>query len=81
MLELLGRGAAGGVASSRAEVRYGWLREYREAIEEWSRCEATVRRGVEFFRTRGVYVGCVDDLSAKLSSLAANEHHASVAEA
>ncbi len=81
VLELLGRGAAGGVASSRAEVRYGWLREYREAIEEWSRCEATVRRGVEFFRTRGVYVGCVEELSAAFSSLAANEHHASVAEA
>lgn len=43
VLELMGRGAAGGVGSVRAEARYGWLREYRMAIEEWSRCEATVR--------------------------------------
>ncbi|MCY2994091.1 MAG: hypothetical protein NTY19_40370, partial [Planctomycetota bacterium] len=73
VLELLGRNASGGVASSRAEVRYGWLREYREAIEEWSRCDATVRRGVEFFRTRGVYVGCQnlpEDLNPKSPTLA-----------
>lgn len=81
VLELLDRGAAGGVASARAEVRYGWLREYRAALEEWSRCEATVRRGVEFFRTRGVYVGCAEELSAELSSLAAKEFDASLAEA
>lgn len=81
VLALLDRGPAGGVASARAEARYDWLREYRAALEEWSRCEATVRRGVEFFRTRGVYVGCVEELSAELSSLAANEHHASLAEA
>jgi len=81
VLELLGRGAAGGVASARAEARYGWLREYRAALEEWSRCEATVRRGVEFFRTHGVYVGCSGELSAELSSLAAKEHDVSLAEA
>lgn len=81
VLKLLDRGAAGGVASARAEARYGWLHEYRAAIEEWSRCEATVRRSVEFFRTRGVYVGCADELSAELSSLAANERDASLVEA
>jgi hypothetical protein len=81
VLDLLNRGAAGGMASARAEVRYGWLHEYRAAIEEWSRCEATVRRSVEFFRTRGVYVGCVEELSAELSSLSANEHDASLMEA
>jgi hypothetical protein len=78
VLELLDRGAAGGVASARAEARYGWLREYRAALEEWSRCESTVRRGVEFFRTRGVYVGCAEELSAELSSLTAKEHDASL---
>jgi hypothetical protein len=81
MLDLLDRGVAGGAASARAEARYGWLREYREAIEEWSRCEATVRHSVEFFRTRGVYVGCVEELSVELSSLAANEQDASLTEA
>jgi hypothetical protein len=78
VLALLDCGAAGGVASARAEARYGWLHEYRVAIDEWSRCEATVRRSVEFFRTRGVYVGCVEELAGELSSLAISEYDASL---
>lgn len=80
VLELLDRGAEGGVASSRAEVRYGWLREYRTSLEEWSRCEATVRCGVVFFRTRGVYVGCAEELATELSLLPAKDHNADLAQ-
>lgn len=78
--QLLDRGAEGGVASVRAEARYGWLREYCASLEEWSRCEATVRCGVVFFRMRGVYVGCAEELATELSLLASKDHDADLAQ-
>jgi hypothetical protein len=69
ILCLLDRGPAGGRASERAETRYGWLREFRAALEEWSRWEATVRGSVEFVRTRGLSCSCQLDLSARLQAL------------
>jgi len=80
VLELLDRGTEGGVASARAEARYGWLREYRVSLEQWSRCEATVRCGVVFFRTRGVYVGCAEELATELSLLSAKDYDADLAQ-
>ncbi len=73
ILELLDRGAAGGRASQRADVRYGWLREYRAAVEEWSRWEATVRHSVEFVRTRGLSCSCQLDLMARFQALPADQ--------
>jgi hypothetical protein len=69
ILCLLDRGPVGGRASERAETRYGWLREFRAALEEWSRWEATVRGSVEFVRTRGLSCSCQLDLSARLQAL------------
>jgi hypothetical protein len=69
ILELLDRGPAGGRASVRAEARYGWLREFRTALEEWSRWEATVRHSVEFVRMRGLSCSCQSDLAARLQTL------------
>ena len=66
---LLDRGSAGGRASERAETRYGWLREFRAALEEWSRWEATVRGSVAFVRTRGLSCSCQLDLAARLQAL------------
>jgi hypothetical protein len=73
ILILLDRGPSGGNASARAESRYGWLREFRTSLEEWSRWEATVRRSVEFVRTRGLSRGCESDLSACLLALPPDE--------
>ena len=73
ILCLLDRGPAGGRASERAEARYGWLREFRAALEAWSRWEATVRGSVEFLRTRGLSCSCQLDLSARLQALPPEE--------
>ena len=70
---LLDRGPNGGRASERAETRYGWLREFRTSLEEWSRWEATVRVSVEFLRTRGLSCSCQLDLFARLQELPPNE--------
>ena len=48
ILALLDRHASGSSSrgSQRAELRYGWLGDYRTSIEKWSRWEATVRERV-----------------------------------
>ncbi len=69
ILALLDRGPAGGRASVRAEARYAWLREFRAALAEWSRWEATVRHSVEFVRTRGLSCSCQLALAARLQAL------------
>lgn len=73
ILSLLDRGPAGGPASERAEKRYGWLREFRASLQEWSRWEATVRHGVAFLRTRGLSCSCQLDLCARLRALPPEE--------
>ena len=73
ILTLLDRGPGGGNASTRAESRYGWLREFRVALEDWSRWEATVRRSVEFVRTCGLSHGCESELSTRLLALPTDE--------
>jgi hypothetical protein len=69
ILELLDRGASGGRASERAELQYGWLRDYRELIEKWSRWEATVRESVSYVRTRGLSVDSQSGLQQHLLEL------------
>jgi hypothetical protein len=79
VLTLLDRGKAGGVATVRAEARYGWLRGFRESIGMWSRWEATVRCGVEFVRTRGLSIGGDRELATRLESLPASERDEALA--
>ena len=71
ILELLDRDASGSSsrASKRAELRYGWLRDYRVSIEKWSRWEATVRASVSYVRTRGLSVDSESGLRGHLSEV------------
>ena len=67
ILGLLDRGPTGGRAIARAEIRYGWLRTFRAALQTWSRWEATVCASVDFKRTYGLSCSCFDgELSARL---------------
>jgi len=73
ILDLLDRDASGSRTSSgaseRADLRYGWLRDYRTSIEKWSRWEATVRASVSYVRMRGLSVDSESGLRAHLSEL------------
>ena len=73
ILDLLDRDASGSRTSSRAseraDLRYGWLRDYRTSIEKWSRWEATVRASVSYVRTRGLSVDSESGLRTHLSAL------------
>lgn len=66
-------GQHSGPAGQRADARYGWLREYRAAVQQWSRWEATVRHSVEFVRTRGLSCRCQLDLMARFGALPADQ--------
>jgi len=71
ILELLDQDAGGSSnrAGERAELRYGWLRDYRPSIEKWSRWEATVRASVSYVRTRGLSVDSESGLREHLSEV------------
>jgi len=70
ILELLDRDANdSGRASERAELRYGWLRDYRGSIEQWSRWEVTVRASVSYVRTHGLSADSESGLREHLSKV------------
>lgn len=83
ILDLLDREASGNRtrsrASERADLRYGWLRDYRTSIEKWSRWEATVRASVSYVRTRGLSVDSKSGLHAHLSELPPELHDEALA--
>jgi hypothetical protein len=49
----------GAVPNVRVEERYGWLREYREAVAGWTSEEAVAAAAVQQVRTQGVGRGSV----------------------
>ncbi len=55
-------------AARRARVRYSWLLQYRGAISEWSRWDATIRTVVGFVRNEGLSAGCEKELQERLVS-------------
>jgi len=55
--------------SQRAELRYGWLGDYRTSIEKWSRWEATVRASVSYVGTRGLSMDSESELREHLSQV------------
>lgn len=67
-------------ASERAAVRYGWLHEYRESIETWSRWEATTNASVSHVRTRGLSTESESDLREHLLKLPPELYDATLAE-
>lgn len=73
ILDLLDRGTSQR-ARERAELRYGWLRDDRTSIENWSCWEATVRASVSYVRTRGLSVDSQSGLRQHLSELPSELH-------
>lgn len=60
--------------AQRLEQQFGWLREYREALTEWSEALAVTGAAEQFVRTQGLYHGASEELGEILHPLAQNDH-------
>jgi hypothetical protein len=58
----------------RLEQQFGWLRDYREALAEWSEALALTHAAEQFVRTQGLYRGAASDLSPILEACVQSEH-------
>jgi hypothetical protein len=64
-LEILDRTPATASQGRRLEEKLGWLRDYREALDEWLGYYQTVQTAIHFVRRHGLYVGAAQDLEAE----------------
>jgi hypothetical protein len=55
-----------GVTAERVRERLGWLKEYREALTEWSAWHEVIKSTLDFVRSHGYYVGAGLKLAAAL---------------
>lgn len=55
-----------GVTVERVREKLGWLKEYREALEEWSAWHDVIKQTLDFVRSHGYYVGAGLKLAAAL---------------
>ena len=60
-----------GVSAARTNEKLGWVREYREELACWNRCEAVMQASLKFINRHGLYRGSAAKLEAVLSKLAA----------
>lgn len=59
-----------GLDAARCEAKLGWLREYREALEEWRATMQVVEIAESHVRRQGIYRGLIEDLSPQLQAVA-----------
>ena len=57
----------------RLEEKFGWLRDYRDDVAEWSEYQAVAKKAVHFIRCRGFYRGANVELARQLSPLVRTE--------
>ena len=56
-------------SAARLELKFGWLRVYREALREWSEFVAVIETVLDFVREEGLYAGAGCDLKERLEAL------------
>ena len=57
------------IEPKRMQEKLGWLQDYKEDIQEWSRCLGVVATTLKFINEHGLYVGASGRLKAKLAKL------------
>jgi len=58
-----------GITTSRMNDKLGWLRDYRDDILRWNRCQDVVSAAVTFVNEQGLFRGAADQLAEILTSL------------
>jgi hypothetical protein len=64
LLDDPGRLESLGITGPRLREKLSWLEDYREALGEWSGCQAVIDATLDFVRRRGLYAGAEIDLAA-----------------
>jgi hypothetical protein len=67
VLGVLDRVPAEYATSARLEAKFGWLRAYRGALQEWWALYETVRTTARFVRRQGLYAGAERELAVLLA--------------
>lgn len=57
------------ITAERMNEKLGWLRNFREDVARWSRCQTVVSVSLTFINEQGLYVGAGEDLKAVLAEL------------
>lgn len=56
-------------AAQRLEAKFGWLRDYRAALRDWSEFVEVIQTVLDFVREQGLYTGAGEDLNDMLRAL------------
>jgi len=64
-----------GVTAQRMNEKLGWLREFREDLAGWSRCEQVVQASLKFINQQGTYRGAAAKLKKVLDCLESEHSH------
>lgn len=62
-----------GIATQRMNDKLGWVRDFRDELAIWNRCEEVMQAGLSFVNRHGVYCGAAVKLQAELDRVRA-EH-------
>src|SRR5262249_11787534 len=57
------------ITPERLEEKFGWLREYREPLRDWSEMQQVIDVTVDFVRCNGHYRGSAEDLRESITPL------------
>ena len=55
--------------AARLEEKFGWLRDYRDDVKQWSEHQAVAQKAVQFIRSYGFYRGANVELAKQLRPL------------
>lgn len=58
-----------GITAKRMNDKLGWIKDYREELARWSRCQEVMQASLRFINRQGVYPGCAEKLKAKLDDI------------
>ena len=64
-----------GITAKRMNTKLGWVREYRNDLAVWNRCEQVMQASLSFINRQGVYRGAAAALEVALNAVR-NEHSA-----
>jgi hypothetical protein len=68
LLDTPGRLERAGLDRSQVEAKFGWVRDYRQALAEWEEVIAAVRTSLEFVRVEGYFPQAAAQLRALLGT-------------